>query len=101
MSALTDLRHIVRGVAVWAVWVVLTGRVNHDRTYGQLRRLTPKQLLAHALPLVLVAGVAVHLALNMPTEFKVVLTMGSAMGVALGGTLVVGTLLLDWHLTHA
>jgi len=105
MSALTDIRHIVRGSAVWLVWLVLTGRAAHNRTYGDLRRLTPRKLLAHAAPLLLVTGVAVHLALNMPTEFKAMLTMGGGLGLALGGTLVASTLVLsrvlDWHLTHA
>lgn len=37
--SLQTARRAARSFGVWLTWAVLTGRVTHDRTYGELRRL--------------------------------------------------------------
>jgi hypothetical protein len=91
MSALRELGHVTRDVAVWVAWFVLTLKPSHDRTYGELRRLGPRQLLIHLAPMALVGGVALHLHVNMPYGFKWVLAAGGSMGLVLGGSLVLST----------
>ena len=95
MSALRELRYIVRDVAVWVVWFVLTLRLSHGRTYGDLRRLGPRQLAIHVAPIAIVGSVAVHFHLNMPPGFKWVLAAGGSMGLVLGGSLVLSTVVVS------
>jgi len=95
MSALREVRHITRDVAVWAVWAVLTLRLFHGRTYGELRRLGPRQLVVHVAPIAVVGSLAAHLHVNMPSSFKWVLAAGGSMGLVLGGSLVVSTVVVS------
>src|SRR6056297_3359139 len=95
MSALRELRYIVRDVAVWVTWFVLTLRLSHGRTYGDLRRLSSRQLAIHVAPIAVVGSVAVHLHLNMPSGLKWVLAAGGSMGLALGGSLVLSTVVVS------
>jgi len=95
MSALREMRHIARDVTVWVAWFVLTLRLSHGRTYGDLRRLGPRQWAIHLAPMAVVGSVAVHVHLNMPTGLKWVLAAGGSMGVALGGSLVLSTVVVS------
>ena len=95
MSALREARHITRDVLVWATWVVLTLRLSHGRTYGDLRRLGPRQLAIHVAPIAIVGSVAVHFYLNMPTGFKWILAAGGGMGLMMGGSLVLATVVVS------
>jgi len=94
MSALREVQHIARDVAVWLTWFVLTLQVSHGRSYGDLRRLTPRELALHAAPIVLVVPVAAHLYVNTPPGYKFMFAAGGAMGLAMGGTLVAATLVI-------
>ena len=95
MAVLRELRHIARDVAVWATWVVLTLRLSHGRTYGDLRRLGPVELVAHVAPIAIIGGLAAHLYVNMPPEFTWVLAAGGSIGLFTGGALLVVTVVVS------
>jgi hypothetical protein len=95
MSVLREVRRIARDVAVWVAWFVLTLRVSHGRTYGDLRRLGPRQLAIHVAPIAVVGGVAYHFHMNMPPAFKWFLAAGGSMGLVLGGSLVLSTVVVS------
>jgi len=95
MSVLREVRHITRDVAVWATWVVLTLRLSHGRTYGDLRRIGLREFALHVAPIVIVGGVSFHLYENMPSGFKWVLAAGGSMGLFMGGSLVLATVVVS------
>lgn len=95
MSALREVRHITRDAAVWFTWFLLTLKVSHGRTYGDLRRLTPRRLLVRVAPIALVLGVAAHVFVNTPPGFRYMFAAGGGLGIATGGTLVGSTLVVS------
>lgn len=102
MSALQEVKLVLHGAAVWLAWFLLTAEFSHGRTYGELRRLTPRQFAVQVAPIALVAGAGVHLYLNVPPGFVAFWSSGIALGVAAGGTLVLSTVVLTraidvWH----
>jgi uncharacterized membrane protein (DUF485 family) len=104
MSALREVQLIARGIGVWVVWVLLTGDVTHDNSYGDLRRLSLREFAAHLAPMVLVVGVGVHLVVNVPSGFGAVWLAGSVVWFGAALALVATTLVLSWlidiHLTY-
>jgi hypothetical protein len=105
MSALSEVKLIVRGIAVWFAWFLLTAEPTHGNSYGDLRRLTPKQFAAHLAPLALVVGVGAHLATSVPSGFGAVWAVGTVVWIAgavgLVATTMVMSRLIDIHLTYA
>lgn len=95
MSALREVRHIARDTAVWFTWFLLTLEVSHGRSYGDLRRLTPRELLVRLAPIALVVPVATHFAVNTPPGFRYMFAAGGGLGLAMGGTLVGSTLVVS------
>ncbi|SEV95427.1 hypothetical protein [Halobacterium jilantaiense] len=94
MSALREVQHITRDVAVWFTWFLLTLKVSHGRSYGDLRRLTLVQWLAYVAPLLAVTSVATYVYLNAPPGYRFMFAAGGGLGLATGGTLVASTLLV-------
>lgn len=94
MSALREVQHITRDAAVWFTWFLLTLQVSHGRSYGDLRRLTPRKLFVHVAPIALVVPVAAHLFVNAPPGYRYMFAAGGGLGLAMGGTLVASTLVV-------
>jgi len=95
MSALREVQHITRDVAVWLTWFLLTLEVSHGRSYGDLRRLTPRALGLRLAPILVVVPVAAHLYVNAPPGYRFMFAAGGGLGLAMGGTLVGATLLVS------
>lgn len=51
---LSEMRHLVRDVLVWATWTLLQGTPFHNKSYGELRRLTLRDVVGK-LGIILVA----------------------------------------------
>jgi hypothetical protein len=64
---LSQLRHIIRDVLVWATWTILKGTPFHDQTYGDLRRVSPREFGKHVLTMALGLAGAVWLYVFMPS----------------------------------
>lgn len=105
MSALREVRYVLHGVAVWLVWSLLTGTPFHDRSYGELRRLTAPELAARLAPIAVVGVVAAHLYTSVSVEIGSLMTFWMSLWAMSGVVLVASTLLatriVDWRLLHA
>ncbi|WP_336036788.1 hypothetical protein [Halobacterium yunchengense] len=92
-------------VAAWLLWLPLTGDLRHGRTYGELRRLRPREVLVLLVPLGCYALVGGWLYLAFPPELYAWAGAVVVTGLVLGGTLVASTVVTakvaDWALVYA
>ncbi|MFB6072579.1 MAG: hypothetical protein ABEJ88_06385 [Halobacterium sp.] len=104
-AVLHELRAIFRDAGTWLAWFVLTGQLSHDKTYGDLRRLTPKTLAAHLAPMALVLGTVGHFWFNTPPGFEYYILAALGVGIGTLGLLVtisfVASRVVDVSLTYA
>lgn len=94
-------RRTARGFAVWAAWAVLTGRLTHDRTYGELRRIersyVAKQLVLVALTVALLGWFAT----NIPAGAALWLGSGLVVGGGFGLFVVGSYFAVTWYADYS
>lgn len=101
-SKTRQLYYLSLRVLAWFLWLPLTGKLRHGRTWGELKRVTPRQTVMMLTPLVLYALTAVWAYTFFPRELLPLASSVLGMGFVLGGTLVgssiVATKVLEYEL---
>lgn len=104
-SKVRQLYYIGLRVLAWVLWLPFTGNPRHDRTWGELKRLSPRQAALMLVPLACYAVVGTWLYLFFPQELYVWAGSTWATGVLLGGSLIAFTTgvtkFIDWRLARA
>lgn len=95
---LSELRAIVRDVLVWASWTLLKGTPFHDKTYGDLRRLTPRAFAKHLGTMLLALSGAAWLYFFMPNYWHGIYVGLLVMFSLSALVLVLSTFTLTWLL---
>ncbi|WP_232701582.1 hypothetical protein [Halobacterium wangiae] len=104
-STVKQLHYLGLRVLAWVAWLPFTGNLRHGRTWGELKRLRPREVVVLLVPLACYAGVATWLYLFFPVELYVWTGSVWGVGVLLGGSLIAFTTgltrVIDWQLARA
>ena len=103
-STVKQLHYIGLRLIAWLAWLPFTGNLRHGRTWGELKRLRPREAVVLLFPLACYAGVAAWVYLFFPREILGWAVPVYATGIVLGGSLfgftVVVTKVIDWSHVH-
>jgi hypothetical protein len=101
-SKRTRLKYLLLKSIAWAVWVPLAGSLRHDRTIGELKRLTLRETIVKLAPLCLYVVLAVYAYQNVPgfVIYWMAVSGGAVSALFLSIYLVTSVVnrLLDWRL---
>ena len=99
-----QLYYLGLSVLGWFLWLPFTGNPRHDRTWGELKRLRPREVAVMLVPLACYAGIGVWVYLFFPRGLYVWAGSVYAIGLLLGGSViaftVVTTKIIDWSHVH-
>ncbi|MFB6269407.1 MAG: hypothetical protein ABEH83_05650 [Halobacterium sp.] len=93
-SKLRQLYYLGLRALAWFLWLPLTGDLRHDRTWGELKRLTPRETAFMLTPLLCYSAFAVWAYSFFPRDLVPLATSVLGMGLALGGTLIMTSVVL-------
>lgn len=77
----------------WFLWLPLTGKLRHKRTWGELKRVTPRQAMLMLAPIACNLAVVVWAYSFFPRSLVPLATAALGIGLALGVTLVVSSII--------
>jgi hypothetical protein len=104
-SKLRQLHYLGLHVMGWLLWLPFTGNLRHGRTWGEFKRLHPRQAAVMLVPLACYVGVGTWLFLYFPKELYLWAGSVYATGLVAAGSLITFTValrkFLDWRLTRA
>jgi hypothetical protein len=103
-SKLRELYCLCLKVAAVLLWAPFTGTLRHGRTWGELKRLRPREAVVMLVPLGAYGLAAGYLLLFVPESVLPWAVFVWALGLVLGGTLILGSTVtskfFDWRLSH-
>jgi hypothetical protein len=103
-SKLRELYYLCLKLAAVVLWAPFTGTLRHGRSWGELKRLSPREAAVMLVPVggyALAAGYALLVVPDSVLPWAVTVWM---LGAVLGGTLILTTTatskFLDWRMYH-
>jgi len=99
--SLQSARRFARSVAVWLAWVVLTGRLTHGRSYGELTRVERSAVVKQLSLLALTVAVLGYLAAVMPIGAVAFVGSFLLVGAGFGAVLVGGYFAVAWYADYS
>ena len=91
-SKFRQLRQLSFHAAVWFIWLPMAGKLRHNRTYGELRRLQPIQVAVMLLPLASFVTIGAWLYAFFPRELLPWFGLVYAAAIIGAGVLIFSTL---------
>ncbi|MXR19556.1 hypothetical protein [Halobacterium bonnevillei] len=103
-SKLRELYYLCLKLAAVVLWAPFTGTLRHGRTWGELKRLSPREAAVMLVPVSGYALAAGYVLLVVPDTVLPWAVTVWMLGAVLGGTLIVTTTatskFLDWRMYH-
>jgi hypothetical protein len=99
--SLQTARRTARSLGVWLAWAVLTGRLTHDRTYGELRRLDATDVAKQLVFMTLTLGVLGWFVTAIPPAAVAWLGPGLLLGAGFGLVVAGSSLLVTWYADYS
>jgi cytochrome c oxidase assembly factor CtaG len=94
-STVRQFRQLSVHFAVWLVWLPMAGKLRHDRTYGELKRLQPIQAAALLLPFASFVTIGAWVYTFFPRELVTWVGLIYVAAFIGGGVLVFSTLFMN------
>lgn len=94
-STIRQVRQLSIHLAVWLIWLPLTGKLRHNRTYGELKRLRPTQVVAMLLPFASFVTIGAWVYVFFPQELLPWVGLIFVGAFIVGGVLVFSTLAIN------
>jgi hypothetical protein len=92
-SKVRQVYYLCLRAMAWFLWLPLTGNPRHEKTWGELKRLTPLQSALLLTPLACYSVVAVWAYTFFPRELLPLASSVLGMGIVMGGTLIGSSML--------
>lgn len=91
-SKFRQFRQLSLHVVVWLVWLPMAGKLRHNRTYGELKRLQPTQVAVLLLPIASFVTVGAWVYTFFPRELMQWVGLIYVAAFIGGGVLIFSTL---------
>jgi hypothetical protein len=99
--SLQPARRFGRSIAVWLAGVVLTGRLTHGRSYGELKRVQRATVARQLSLLALTVVVLGYLAVVVPRGAAVFVGSGLLLATGFATVVVGGYFAVTWYADYS
>ena len=94
-SKTRQLLSLVQYLVARVLWIPITGNPRHNRTYGELKRLRPREAFVHLIPFFVYVGIATWVYFFFPRDLLPVAGSVYGAGILLGGSLIMTTVVVN------